>query len=132
MNPGRHPVPNGWSEGLLDSLTERGSGHTPNRKNASYWNGGVKWVSLVDSDKLDRPKITMTEFEISDEGIRNSSAVRHPAGTVIMSRDAGVGKSSILGAEMAVSQHFIAWRCSDDLENRFLYYWLQFHKGFFY
>jgi len=48
-----------------------------------------------------------------------------------MSRDAGVGKSSVLGAEMAVSQHFIAWKCSDALENRFLYYWLQFHKGFF-
>jgi type I restriction enzyme S subunit len=29
---------------------------------------------------------------------------------------------------MAVSQHFIAWRCSNRLDNHFLYYLLQFWK----
>jgi type I restriction enzyme, S subunit len=29
---------------------------------------------------------------------------------------------------MAVSQHFIAWRCGPKLDNRFLYYWLQARK----
>ncbi len=32
---------------------------------------------------------------------------------------------------MAVSQHFIAWRCGPDLIPFHLYYWLQYHKGFF-
>jgi type I restriction enzyme S subunit len=124
-------MPTGWSYQRVDSLAQRGSGHTPDRKIPSYWNGGIKWVSLADSDKLDRRFITNTQSEISDDGIRHSSAVLHPANTVILSRDAGVGKSAVLAEPMAVSQHFIAWRCSPKLHSLMLYYWLQYHKGFF-
>jgi restriction endonuclease S subunit len=45
-----------------------------------------------------------------------------------MTRDAGVGKSAILKRAMAVSQHFMAWACGPQLDNRFLYYWLQSNK----
>lgn len=121
-------IPKEWDVVLLDTVANRGSGHTPNRKKKEYWNGGVKWVSLADSNKLDNLYIHDTEHEISDLGIQNSSAVKHPAGTVILSRDAGVGKSSITSDEMAVSQHFMAWQCRDKLDNYFLYYLLQFWK----
>jgi type I restriction enzyme S subunit len=81
---------------------------------------------------LDRGLITETEIQISQEGIDNSSAVLHPTGTVILSRDAGVGKSAILNSPMAVSQHFIAWICKDKtLSNWFLYYVLQLLKPMF-
>ncbi len=124
---GRIPVE--WEVSLLDALAVRGSGHTPNKLRLSYWNGGIKWVSLADSRKLDDLYITDTEKEISELGIKNSSAVLHPAGTVILSRDAGVGKSAILASEMAVSQHFMAWRCKlQKLDNVYLYYWLQREK----
>jgi type I restriction enzyme S subunit len=125
------PCPRGWTIGLLDEFAQRGSGHTPNKLVPSYWNGGVKWVSLADSSKLDRLYIFETDKEISDLGIANSSAVKHPAVTVILSRDAGVGKSAILGREMAVSQHFMAWRTGPKLNNIYLYYWLQFMKRHF-
>ena len=55
----------------------------------------------------------------------------HPAGVVVLSRDAGVGKSAITTKEMAVSQHFIVWDCSESLESIFLYYVLQFWKPLF-
>ena len=114
---------------LLDSLAVRGSGHTPNKQRPAYWNGGIKWVSLADSRKLDDLYISDTDKEISELGLKNSSAVLHPAGTVILSRDAGVGKSAILAHEMAVSQHFMAWRCKPTkLDNIYLYYWLQRDK----
>ncbi|MCW1887011.1 restriction endonuclease subunit S [Luteolibacter flavescens] len=122
-------IPMEWEVSFLDSLSERGSGHTPSKRNPSYWNGGVKWVSLADSSSLDRLFIHETEKEISELGLENSSAVLHPKGTVILSRDAGVGKSAILGDSMAVSQHFMAWRCKAKcLENTYLYYWLQRDK----
>ena len=123
---GRIPV--GWDVELLDKLGERGSGHTPNKSHPNYWNGGIKWVSLADSSKLDQIYIFDTDKEISIQGLKNSSAVLHPKGTVILSRDAGVGKSAILGTKMAVSQHFIAWRCGTNLNNYYLYYWLQKEK----
>jgi type I restriction enzyme, S subunit len=124
-------IPESWQVVLLDDVAKRGTGHTPDAKKPEYYNGGIKWVSLADSNKLDNLYIAETSKEISEEGIRNSSAVKHPAGTVIMSRDAGVGKSAILQSEMAVSQHFIAWQCSEKLDNHFLYYTLQFRKPFF-
>lgn len=120
-----------WNSKRLDAIAQRGTGHTPDKKRPEYYNGGIKWVSLADSKRLDQGLITVTEVEISDEGLGNSSAVLHPAGTVIMSRDAGVGKSAILGGAMAVSQHFVTWRCKNkSLYNWFLYYTLQRMKPY--
>ncbi len=124
-------IPKGWEYELLDKLAVRGSGHTPNKNFPEYWNGGIKWISLADSYRLDRLYITDTEYEISQLGIQNSSATVHPAGTVVISRDAGIGKSAITTEPMAVSQHFMCWRCDARLDKHFLYYWLQFKKRMF-
>lgn len=121
-------IPKAWSCLLLDMVARRGSGHTPDKQTTEYWNGGIKWISLADSSKLDRLHISETENEISEAGIKNSSAVLHPKGTVVLSRDAGIGKSAITTTEMAVSQHFMAWICSEKLNNYFLYYLLQLWK----
>lgn len=124
-------IPKEWQYELLDNLAARGSGHTPNKNFPEYWNGGIKWISLADSYRLDRLYIEETEYEISQLGIQNSSAVVHPAGTVVLSRDAGVGKSAITSAPMAVSQHFMCWRCDARMDKHYLYYWLQFNKRTF-
>jgi len=121
-------IPEDWNLPLLDSVAKRGSGHTPDKKHPEYWNGPIKWVSLKDSDALDNLYIEETFATITPEGIANSSAVIHPAGTVVLSRDAGVGKSAITRTDMAVSQHFMAWHCGAALDNIFLYYWLQATK----
>jgi len=118
-------LPKEWDAKLLDDIAIRGSGHTPSKSVSSYWNGGIKWVSLADSHRLDQGYIHETDKEISEAGLANSSAVRHAPDTVILSRDAGIGKSAILASEMAVSQHFIAWRCGSKLNHIFLYYVLQ-------
>lgn len=121
-----------WAEHMLEDMANRGSGHTPNKKISSYYNGGVKWVSLADSNKLDSGYIYDTKVEISEDGLNNSSAVLHPTGTVILSRDAGVGKSAVLYSPMAVSQHFMAWQCYEtELSNWFFYYLLQKLKATF-
>ena len=124
-------IPKSWEVRFLDDVTKRGSGHTPAKQNPSYWNGGVKWVSLADSSRLDKGFIYETDKEISEEGLANSSAVLHPEGTVVLSRDAGIGKSAVLAEEMAVSQHFMAWRCENRTDNWFLYYWMQKTKPMF-
>lgn len=124
-------IPREWQYELLDRLALRGSGHTPNKDHPEYWNGGVKWVSLADSYRLDQLYISDTDLKISHKGIQHSSAVLHPAGIVVLSRDAGVGKSAITTEPMAVSQHFMCWKCDQRLDNHFLYYWLQYNKGTF-
>lgn len=124
-------IPADWHFEKLDELATRGSGHTPNKNMPEYWNGGIKWISLADSHRLDALYISDTELNISHRGIQNSSAVLHPSGIVVLSRDAGVGKSAITTEPMAVSQHFMCWRCDHRLDNHFLYYWLQFKKRMF-
>ena len=113
-------IPEDWNMSLLDQLAKRGSGHTPDKKHPEYWNGSIKWISLKDSDVLDNLYIENTDSTITSIGIANSSAVVHPAGTVVLSRDAGVGKSAITKCDMAVSQHFMAWQCGSQLDNHFL------------
>jgi type I restriction enzyme, S subunit len=122
------PIPNEWMAELLDTLAERGSGHTPAKGRSDFWNGGIKWVSLADSWRLDNVYISETDYQISQMGIDNSSAVLHPPGIVLLSRDAGVGKSAITTSPMAVSQHFMCWRCGPRINKHYLYYWLQAHK----
>lgn len=122
--------PMNWKTSLLDDVCVRGSGHTPSKKHPEYWDGGIKWVSLADCDSLDRVFIADTKKNISERGLQNSSARMHAKGTVVLSRDAGVGKSAILADDMAVSQHFIAWECSSKgiIDHKFLYQWLQHNK----
>lgn len=118
-------LPSGWQTPLLDMVARRGSGHTPNKKFPIYWNGEVKWISLQDTKRLDRVYIAETTATITPEGLANSSAVLHPANTVVVSRDATVGRSAIMMSDMAVSQHFISYTCGPTLSPLYLYYWLQ-------
>lgn len=126
-------IPTGWKYDLLDRFATRCSGHTPSKSFPEYWNGGIKWISLADSFRLDQGYVYETDKEISEAGIANSSAELHPAETVVLSRDAGIGKSGVMAAPMAVSQHFIAWKCdnSEKLNSWFLYNWLQLNKAEF-
>ena len=126
-------LPQGWLRQKLDDVTDRASGHTPDQSKPEYWDGDVNWVSLADSGILDRGYIAQTAKQVSLLGVRHSSAVLLPPETVILSRDAGVGKSAVLKTEMAVSQHFIAWKCAakDMLDPWFLYAWMQMQKPFF-
>ncbi len=117
-----------WPTVRLDDLATRGSGHTPNKRVPQYWDGDVRWVSLKDTFRLNRRYITDTSSRITEEGLAHSSAVLHPRGSVVLLRDAGVGNSGILGHDMAVSQHFIAWACGEELDSQFLYYVLQGRK----
>jgi len=123
-------IPHGWDYGLLDKFAERCSGHTPSKSFSEYWNGGIKWISLSDSHRLDKGYVYETTKVISEDGLKNSSAEVHPAETVILSRDAGIGKSGVMAEPMAVSQHFIAWKCDnkEKLHSWFLYNWLQLNK----
>ena len=118
-----------WKNELLEDLSVRGSGHTPAKGISEYYEGNIPWVSLADSKWLDNGYIEKTKITISDVGIANSSAVLHPPETVLLSRDAGVGKSAVMKTYMAVSQHFIVWRTiKGKLDNWFLYYILQIQK----
>jgi len=124
-------IPKDWNICNINKVAKRFTGHTPDKKLENYWDGDIPWISLKDLSKLDKGYIVETNDYTSDDGIRNSSAVVLPSGTVVISRDATVGKIGIMGTEMATSQHFINFVCDDKLDNIFLYYFLINNKKVF-
>lgn len=120
--PGVGMVPEGWQITKLKWVAAMHSGHTPDKKISAYWeNADIPWVSLNDTGSLrDSEYITDTALSITHAGIAGSSARILPAGVVVLSRDATIGRCAITTRPMAVSQHFIAWECGDRLLPRFL------------
>jgi len=103
------------------------SGHTPDKKVVSYWQGGdIPWVSLADTGQLrEVDYISTTEVMTTADGIAHSSAHVLPSGTVVFSRDASIGLCAITRAGMAVSQHFIGWVCRSHLLPEYLLFVLR-------
>jgi type I restriction enzyme S subunit len=103
------------------------SGHTPDKKVESYWQGGdIPWVSLADTGQLrEVDYISTTAVMTTAEGIAHSSARVLPSGTVVFSRDASIGLCAITRAGMAVSQHFIGWVCGSHLLPEYLLFVLR-------
>ena len=98
------------------------SGHTPDKKVDAFWkDGNIPWVSLNDTGYLkNHDYIGVTEYCTNEVGLKNSSARLLPPRSVVLSRDATIGLCAITEQPMAVSQHFVAWICSEDVIPEYL------------
>jgi type I restriction enzyme S subunit len=114
--------PKSWRVKRLKYLATMDSGHTPDRKIDAYWvDCTIPWVTLNDVSELESAwRFGEPKNAINALGMRNSAAHVLPTGSVILSRDATVGRSAILGRPMAVSQHFVAWKCGPELLPEYL------------
>lgn len=115
-------VPAHWHLEKMKWIARMESGHTPDKKIPAYWeNCDIPWVSLNDTGFLkDNDYISETAAQINALGIANSSARLLPAGAVVFSRDATIGRCAITTRPMAVSQHFIAWICGEKIVPEYL------------
>lgn len=121
--PWARRLPSEWQVVPLTSVARLESGHTPSRTRDDWWEDCyIPWISLNDVGAMRETKyLETTTHQLSDEGIANSSARLLPAGTVVLSRDATVGRTSIMGIPMATSQHFAAWICGPRLDPEYLW-----------
>ncbi|BCB09805.1 restriction endonuclease subunit S [Vreelandella venusta] len=123
IGPEKEEAPDSWRWEKLTDLAILESGHTPRKSKPEYWkNGDVPWISLQDIRKAHGKVITKTKFMPNMEGIKNSSARLLPAGTVCFSRDISVGYTTVMGREMATTQHFVNWICGERINNIYLMY----------
>jgi type I restriction enzyme S subunit len=116
-------IPEHWGVERVKEVARMESGHTPSRSNPEHWrdDNDIPWVSLNDTKQLEAADfISDTTLHINALGIQNSSAHMLPAGVVVFTRDATVGKAAITTRPMAVSQHLIAWVCGPRISNRYL------------
>jgi type I restriction enzyme, S subunit len=115
-------VPEHWSVKRIKHTARMESGHTPDRKVEAYWvDCDIPWVSLNDTGFLkDNDYISETTYSINKLGMQNSSARLLPGRVVVFSRDATIGRCAITTRPMAVSQHFIAWVCNEEILPEYL------------
>ena len=115
-------IPVHWDVKRVKWVARMESGHTPDKKVDAYWkDGDIPWVSLNDTRHLkDHDYINDTEYYTNELGLKNSSARLLSPRSVVFSRDATIGLCAITERAMAVSQHFIAWICSEDVIPEYL------------
>lgn len=121
----------GWVWTKLSDIAQLESGHTPRKSDPFFWNNGdIPWISLKDIRAADQKIIFDTSKSPNQKGIDNSSARLLPKGTVVFSRDISVGYVTIMGREMATSQHFANWICGQKINNFYLQYALASSRNY--
>jgi type I restriction enzyme S subunit len=94
------PLPYGWVWTCIDQLAEVGTGATPKRDKAVYWNDGdVPWVtsSVVNGDYVDEASEFVTKLALAETNL-----TLYPVGTLLLAMY-GEGKTRGKCAELRIS-----------------------------
>lgn len=113
----------------LGEICEIVSGSTPKTSVAEYWDGDIKWITpaeLTDESYIIEDSVR----KLTELGVKKSSLTPFPAGTVILSSRAPIGKVAIAGCEMYCNQGFKNLICSDKINNKYLYWFLKGNTAF--
>lgn len=120
VNKPTEPVPPGWVWVPVNSVARQETGHTPSRSHPEWWGGDIPWIGIRDARLHHGGVIYDTLQTTNPLGLANSSARLLPKGTVCLSRTASVGYVTVMGRDMATSQDFVTWTCSEALVPEFL------------
>ena len=100
------------------------SGTTPKSSCPEYWDGDINWVTPAELDD-ESDVIYESQRKITKQAVIDSSLKPFPAGTVLLSSRAPIGKVAIAGTDMYCNQGFKNLICSDAIYNRYLYHFLK-------
>ncbi|BAG13678.1 restriction endonuclease subunit S [Candidatus Endomicrobiellum trichonymphae] len=110
----------------LGEICEIVNGGTPKTNVREYWNGTNLWITPAEMGKREIPFVEKTVRQLSDSGLKNSSAKLLPPYSVILSSRAPIGHLVINTKPMATNQGCKGLIPSGKLFYLFLYYYLYF------
>ena len=113
-----------WPIVILSEITEIISGGTPKSQTKEYWGGDIKWITPADLGKLKNIYTSDTSRKISALGLQKSSAKLIPSLSIILSTRAPIGHLAINTVEMATNQGCRGLVPNQELEVKFLFYFL--------
>ena len=91
----------------LDDVSVLVGGGTPSRSKQEYFGGNVPWVTPTDLPPIGTVRLLGAIAEnITELGLRNSSATLVPPGTVLFSSRASIGKIAVADRECSTNQGF--------------------------
>ena len=100
------------------------SGSTPKTGVPEYWDRAEKWITPAELNE-DTYIITDSARKLTELGVKKTGLSSFPEGTVILSSRAPIGKVAIAGCEMYCNQGFKNLICSEEINSRYLYWFLK-------
>lgn len=115
-------LPKGWVETTLGRVANVASGSTPSTKNDEFWNGDIPWITPKDLSNFNNVFIGQGDRNITELGLKNSSAQLLPKNTILFSSRAPIGYVAISENEVTTNQGFKNIIC-DEKQSHFKYFY---------
>jgi len=122
-------LPEGWKWVKLKEIGKIVSGGTPSTKIKDYFDGNIPWITPSDLTGYKDKFISKGKRNISEIGLKNSSAKLLPKGSILFSSRAPIGYVVISNSEVATNQGFKNLIPSKEVFNEFVYYYLKASKS---
>lgn len=114
-----------WKLDKIGNVCQVISGGTPSRNVLEYFGGDIAWFTPTEIPKNKIEEVILSEENITELGLKKSSAKVLPKGTVLLTSRATIGMIAIAGTEITTNQGFANFICNDKtLYNWYLAYWL--------
>jgi type I restriction enzyme S subunit len=118
-------IPPDWREGTISDLGNVIGGSTPSKAKPEYYTEhGIAWITPKDLSINKNKFIAHGADDITELGLRNSSARLMPKGTVLFSSRAPIGYIAIASGEVCTNQGFKSIVPKDSVGTAFIYYFL--------
>jgi len=123
-----HQLPTNWLKTTLNEIGEIVSGGTPSTKDPENFGGNISWLTPADLSDFHEKYISHGKRNLSEKGLRNSSAKLMPAGTILFTSRAPIGYVAIARNEISTNQGFKNLIPSSYVFNEYIYYYLKASK----
>jgi type I restriction enzyme S subunit len=123
-------LPAGWTKTTFGEATTIVAGGTPSSKVSSNFTteGGIPWITPSDLSGYKKIYISRGARNLTEKGLRESSAKVFPAGSVLFSSRAPVGYVAIAANDVSTNQGFKSFVLPKELNNKFIYFYLRHIK----
>ncbi len=116
----------GWKKGTVSDLGTVVGGGTPSKARPEYYTDhGIAWITPKDLSIHKSKFISHGECDITELGLKNSSAALMPAGTVLFSSRAPIGYTAIAAGEVTTNQGFKSIVPHAHIGTPFVYFFLR-------
>ena len=115
-----------WTTGTISDLGTVVGGSTPSKAKPEYYTeSGIAWITPKDLSINKSKFVSHGENDITELGLRNSSASLMPEGTVLFSSRAPIGYIAIAAGEVTTNQGFKSVVPKPEIGTPFVYFFLK-------
>ena len=115
-----------WTTGTISDLGAVVGGSTPSKAKPEYYTeSGIAWITPKDLSINKSKFISHGENDITELGLKNSSAAIMPEGTVLFSSRAPIGYIAIAAGEVTTNQGFKSVVPKPEIGTPFVYFFLK-------